>query len=230
MKDQQLQLPYEAPDASGPSEGVEHAEVPVVLVVSGPSGAGKSSLVRLYLERHPETCLVVSATTREKRSREVDGEDYHFVSREFFQEGLQRQAFLEWAEVHGNYYGSPRDQVEEAQSQGRDVILEIDVQGGRKVKASRPDAVLCFLTPPDPQELRDRLVGRAQDSKQVIETRMHNALKEYQALHDYEYWIINDKLEQAYAELRAVVLAEKCRLARQQVPHLIQSFTQALRD
>jgi len=125
---------------------------------------------------------------------------------------------------------SVSDLSQRALGDGRDVILEIDVQGGRKVKSRRKDCVLCFLTPPDPQELRARLLGRDQDSRAVIEKRMENAIKEYQALHDYEYWIINDTLARAYRDLRAVVLAEKCRLDRQPTSGLIQSFTRALRS
>jgi guanylate kinase len=170
----------------------------VLLVVSGPSGAGKSTLVDKYVGAHPETFLAVSATTRERRASEVDGEDYHFLSQGVFQERLAAGGFLEHAEVHGNFYGTPREPVEEALAAGKDVILEIDVQGGRQVAAARPDTVLCFLTPSSQAELLHRLKGRAEDSDEVIQKRLRNAAKEYQALAEYHYRIINDELEQAY--------------------------------
>lgn len=199
--------------------------VPVVLVVSGPSGAGKSTLVDLYVERHPDTCLVVSATTRSPRASEVDGEDYVFMAREDFEAGIRSERFLEYAEVHGNFYGTPRDQVDAAVAAGRDVILEIDVQGGKQVKQRRPDTVLCFLTPSCQEELLTRLRGRAEDTEEVIAKRVRNASAEYLALRSYDYRIVNDALEQAYQDLRAVVLALKCDLSRQPVDALISDFT-----
>jgi guanylate kinase len=202
--------------------------VAIVLVLSGPSGAGKSTLVDLYVERHPETCLVVSATTRPRRPSEVHGEDYHFLERDAFEKGIAEGRYLEFAEVHGNFYGTPRDQVEQAVCQGRDVILEIDVQGGEQVKERRPDTVLCFLTPSCQEELLTRLRGRGEDSEEVIARRVKNAAAEYQALRSYEYRIINDQLEDAYRDLRAVVQAQKCALSRQPVDELISDFTRGV--
>lgn len=199
--------------------------VPVVLVVSGPSGAGKSTLVDLYVERHPQTCLVVSATTRSPRPSEVDGRDYVFLAREAFEEGIEAGRFLEHAEVHGNFYGTPKDQVDAAVAKGLDVILEIDVQGGKQVKERRPETVLCFLTPSCPAELLTRLRGRGEDSEEVIAKRVRNATAEYQALRNYDYRIVNDDLERAYQDLRAVVAAQKCDLRRQPVDALISDFT-----
>lgn len=203
-------------------------ESSLLLVVSGPSGAGKSTLVDMYVDRHPGTVLVVSATTRSPRPREVPGKDYHFLSRAEFETGIAEDAFLEFADVHGNYYGTPRDQVEAAQAMGSDVILEIDVQGGRQVRDKRPDTVLCFLTPSHPEALRARLVGRAQDSETVIQKRLKNAAEEYAALRDYQYRILNDEIEDAYQSLRAVVRAEKARLDRYPREAMVAEFQKGL--
>lgn len=206
-------------------ESEEIEKVPVLVVLSGPSGAGKSSLVNLYVEHHPRTCLVVSATTRRPRATEVPGKDYHFLKKAEFEAGIERDAFLEHAEVHGNYYGTPRDQVDAAMRRGQDVFLEIDVQGGRAVKAKLPSTVLAFLTPSTPDQLMKRLHSRGQDDPEVIQKRLKNAAREYQALREYDYWIVNDKLLDAYRDLRAVVLAEKCRLARHPVERMIADFS-----
>lgn len=200
----------------------------VLLVVSGPSGAGKSTLVDKYVGAHPETFLAVSATTRQRRPSEVDGEDYLFLSEPEFQQRLAAGGFLEHAEVHGNHYGTPREPVEAALGEGRDVILEIDVQGGRQVAETRPDTVLCFLTPSSQEELVHRLRGRAEDSDEVIQKRLRNAAKEYQALAEYHYRIVNDDLEQAYFDLRAVVRAERAALRRQDVAGLIRDYTRGV--
>ena len=200
----------------------------VLLVVSGPSGAGKSTLVDKYVGAHPETFLAVSATTRDRRPSEVDGEDYVFLDKDEFRTRLEAEGFLEHAEVHGNYYGTPREPVEEALASGKDVILEIDVQGGRKVAAVRPDTVLCFLTPSSQEELLHRLKGRAEDSDEVIQKRLRNAAREYQALAEYHYRIVNDELEQAYLDLRAVVRAERAALRRQDVAGLIRDYTRGI--
>lgn len=200
----------------------------VLLVVSGPSGAGKSTLVGKYVSAHPDTFLAVSATTRARRPSEVDGEDYVFLPKEEFQRRLGEGGFLEHAEVHGNFYGTPREPVEEALVKGQDVILEIDVQGGRQVAEARPDTVLCFLTPSSQEELLHRLKGRAEDSDEVIQRRLRNAAKEYQALAEYHYRIVNDELEQAYFDLRAVVRAERAALRRQPVDELIRDYTRGI--
>lgn len=200
----------------------------ILLVVSGPSGAGKSTLVDKYVTAHPDTFLAVSATTRPRRPSEVDGEDYVFLAEEEFQAGIEAGRFLEHAKVHCNFYGTPREAVEEALSQGKDVILEIDVQGGRQVAEVRPDTVLCFLTPSSQEELRHRLTGRAEDSDEVIRRRLRGAAKEYQALAEYHYRIVNDDLEAAYLDLRSVVRAEHAALRRQAVDELIRDYTRGI--
>ena len=191
----------------------ERPRPPVVLVLSGPSGAGKSTLVDRYMERHEgDTTLVVSATTRAPRASEVEGVDYLFLGPEEFRERIGRDGFLEHAEVHGNYYGTPRDQVDEALAAGRDVLLEIDVQGGLQVKEKLPAAILCFLTPPTFEDLETRLRGRNEDSETVIAKRLANARREYLAIGRYEYVVVNDSLERAQEDLEAIVRAERCSL------------------
>ncbi len=207
---------------------MKQTSIPLLLVLSGPSGAGKSTLVDLYVRRHPETRLVVSATTRTPRESEVPGRDYVFMSREDFEAGIQDDLFLEYAEVHGNYYGTPKDQVDEATAQGLDVLLEIDVQGGGQVKGRRPDTVLCFLTPSSQKELLVRLTSRAEDSEEVIQKRLKNAAAEYQSLRTYDYRIVNDRLEDAYRDMRAVVLAEKSALNRQSVEDMVEDYTRGV--
>lgn len=205
-----------------------NASPPILLVVSGPSGAGKSTLVSRYTQRHPATCLVTSVTTRAPRESEVPGEDYVFLSREEFERGLAEDAFLEFAEVHGNYYGTPRAAVNAAFDEGRDVILEIDVQGGQQVVSRMAGTVLCFLTPSSQAELLARLRSRAEDAEEVIAKRLKNAAKEYEALRSYHYRIVNDDIEEAYATLRAVVLAEKAALRRQAVDDMVAEYTKGV--
>lgn len=205
------------------------APSPVLIVVSGPSGAGKSTLVQRYVERHPETYLSISATTRAPRPAETDGVNYHFFAKAAFEEGIQSQDFLEFAKVHENYYGTPRQHVEEALAKGQDVILEIDVQGGAQVREARPDTVLCFLTPSSPEELVRRLKSRAQDSDEVIARRIRNAREEYRALESYDYRVVNDDLEQAYLDLRAVIQGARHALSRVNRKNLVETYTSGLK-
>lgn len=201
---------------------------PVLLVLSGPSGAGKSTVVDRYVALHPRTSLIVSATTRAPREGEVDGEDYIFMQRDEFEAKVADQGFLEHAEVHGNYYGTPRDQVDAARAEGLDVLLEIDVQGGRQVQEVEADTVLCFLTPPDPSALKQRLHGRGTDRAEVIAKRLVNAVREYEAMRHYDYLVVNDEVDRAAARLRAVVEAERSRLGALDVGALVKDFTDEL--
>lgn len=197
------------------------ARPPLTLVVSGPSGAGKSTLCERYVAANPETELMITTTTRPIRSNEVDGEDYHFVSRERFVEGIQKDEYLEYAMVHGQYfYGSPRREVERARAEGKDVILEIDVQGGLSVKSKVPESVLLFVLPSNLRDLRQRLVGRGTDSDDSIRTRMESAKREIERLSDYQYFIFNDDLEDALRQFELIVRAERQRITRYDVERL----------
>ncbi len=172
-----------------------------LVVVSGPSGAGKSTLIRASLEAVPELVYSVSATTREPRQGEVDGRDYIFLSREEFEKWIDDGQFLEWAEYSGNLYGTPEQKVEEYLRSGRSVILEIELQGARKVREKRPDAVMVFVRAPSLEETRKRLEGRATEDDDALEARMITALKEVEARSEFDYEVVNAEREQAREDI-----------------------------
>ena len=172
-----------------------------LVVVSGPSGAGKSTLIRASLEAVPELAYSVSATTRKPREGEVDGRDYIFLSREKFDSWIDEGRFLEWAEYSGNLYGTPEEKVEEYLESGRSVILEIELQGARKVREKRPDAVMVFVRAPSLEETRKRLMGRATEDEQALEARMTTALKEVAARSEFDYEVVNSEREQAREDM-----------------------------
>lgn len=176
-----------------------------VFIVSGPSGAGKGTLVRALLDRVPGVWLSVSATTRDPRPGEVDGVDYFFLSAEEFERLIAEDGFLEWAEVHGNRYGTLRSTVEEHASAGEQVVLEIDPQGAAQVKRAMPSAVLVFIEPPSFEELRRRLIGRGSETPEQIERRLCTALEELKIAGTYDYVVINDDVARATDELARIV-------------------------
>nr|WP_321525390.1 guanylate kinase [uncultured Cohaesibacter sp.] len=182
----------------------------LMLVLSSPSGAGKSTICRNLLARQDNLQLSVSATTRPKRGSEIDGVHYHFMSERQFVSMRDRGDLLEWAEVHSNFYGTPRDPVEEALSKGNDVLFDIDWQGTLQMKkAARKDIVTVFVLPPSMAELKNRLIRRAEDSEDVIERRLHNARIEISHWDEYDYVIVNDDLEKAFAAVSAILEAER---------------------
>ncbi len=172
-----------------------------LVVVSGPSGAGKSTLIRASLEAVPELAYSVSATTRKPREGEVDGRDYIFLSREEFEKWIDEGRLLEWAEYSGNLYGTPEQKVEEYLKTGRSVILEIELQGARKVREKRPDAVMVFVRAPSLEETRKRLEGRATEDDKALEARMTTALKEVEARREFDYEVVNAEREQAREDI-----------------------------
>ena len=186
-----------------------------VFVVVAPSGAGKSSLVNALLEKDPTLCLSVSATTRAPRSGETDGKDYRFVSKPEFAAMQQNNQLLEWAEVHGNFYGTPRDQIDQAIHQGRDVLLEIDWQGARQVKRLFTQTIGIFILPPSIQTLEQRLQLRGQDSQEVIARRIQAANEEISHAPECEYVIINQDFRIALAELTEVIAVARLRYGSQ---------------
>lgn len=197
-------------------------------IFSAPSGAGKTSLVKALLDSTRYIGVSVSHTTRAPRPGEVDGKDYHFISREDFQELVNEGAFLESAQVFDNYYGTSQRWVESELEAGRDVILEIDWQGAQQVRRLMPDTVTVFIVPPSIQALEERLRGRGQDSDEIIARRMRDARNEVSHYGEYDYLIVNDNFENTVEELRAIIIARRHRLDAQQIRH--QDVLQNLLD
>jgi guanylate kinase len=189
----------------------------IMLVVSSPSGAGKTTLTRALLKDEPKVSLSISVTTRERRPSEADGVHYRFISKREFE--IQRDAgeLLEWAEVHGNYYGTPRGPVEQALTEGRDVLFDIDWQGTLQLyEKVRSDVVSVFVLPPTAEELKERLVRRAEDTPEVVKRRLRNALEEIPHWTEYDYVLVNQDLQESLTRLRAVLTAERLKRVRQQ--------------
>lgn len=186
----------------------------VLLVLSSPSGAGKTTLSRLLLE-DGHLGLSVSVTTRERRPSEVDGIHYHFITKKEFEHKRDNDELIEWAEVHGHFYGTLRETVETALNEGRDMLFDIDYQGARQLQQKMPDDVVSiFILPPSMKELRSRLNRRAEDPKEVIDLRLHNARKEIEQWQSYDYVLINEDLEQSFALIKAIHLAEAMKRER----------------
>jgi len=190
-----------------------------VFMVVAPSGAGKSSLVRALLDRDPSIVLSISCTTRAPRPGEADGREYRFVTPEAFAQMRDAHALLEWAEVHGNFYGTPRDRIDAATAAGHDVLLEIDWQGARQVKQRYPQAIGIFILPPSIEELANRLKARGQDDDAVITRRLLGAGGEIAHAPECEYVIINQEFSVALAELSQIVSAARLRFSSQAVRH-----------
>lgn len=178
-----------------------------LIVLTGPSGVGKGTLLRSLRQRHPELCLSISATTRQPRQGEVDGVDYHFLTRPAFQDKIAQDAFIEWAEFAGNYYGTPRQSLETQMAQGHWVILEIEVEE-RQVRRSFPEALLVFVHPPSFAELERRLRGRDRDSEEAIQRRLERAKEELQAADEFDVQVTNGVIEDALQALEVAVFGE----------------------
>ena len=185
-----------------------------IFIISAPSGAGKTTLVKRLLKLFPDVALSVSCTTRSRRPGEVAGRDYHFVTVKRFAAMRSSSAFAEWAKVHGCWYGTPRAPLERTVRRGRDVLLDIDVQGARKIKRQYPGAVAIFVLPPSWRELRQRLASRGTDRRETIQRRLENGRREIRELMRYDYVVINRELRRAVKSLRAIVSAERLRVSR----------------
>lgn len=199
-----------------------------MLVLSSPSGAGKTTLARRVIETEPEIAMSISHTTRAKRKGEEEGVDYHFVDRDTFTRMRDHGAFLEWAVVFDNYYGTTRKPVEEALSQGRDVLFDVDWQGAASLRATaKDDVVTVFILPPTASELEQRLNVRAQDPPETVRHRMLGASNEIQHWQDYDYIVINYDIAQSAAAVRSILAAERLRRSRLTG---LKEFVQALQS
>ncbi len=186
----------------------------IVFIISAPSGSGKSTLVKRLLRDVDGLLFSISYTTRALRGHERPGESYHFISREEFEARIGRDEFLEWAQVFGNYYGTHRSVLDQARAEGRDLVLDIDVQGARQLKFKVPDAVTIFVLAPSREELEERLRARSEDAEEVIQRRLREAAREIRDYTAYDYVLVNEDLEESADTLASIVKAERVRRAR----------------
>ena len=184
-----------------------------LIVISGPSGAGKGTICKALLEREDNLYISVSATTRSPRKGEVNGVNYYFLTQEEFKKKVDNNEFLEWAEVHGNYYGTPKFNVEEMINEGKNIILEIDVQGALNVKKNCEDGVFIFILPPSMEELKRRIIARGSETPESLIKRFKTAYEEVNYISKYNYAVVNDDLEEAVKKVQNILYAEDCRVS-----------------
>jgi guanylate kinase len=188
--------------------------VGLIFIISAPSGTGKTTLVKEVIQQLPGLRFSVSFTTRLPRPDEREGEDYHFVSHSVFQRMVDKNEFLEWAEVLGNRYGTPRPDLKKMEIEGVDLILDIDTQGAKKVAKEISQPVLIYLLPPSLRVLKERLVNRGMDSLERVKFRLSNARRDMEEAYGYPYVIVNDRIEDALEKLKSIIIAERCRRAK----------------
>ena len=196
------------------SKIIKQRERGSLIVVSGPSGCGKGTVIQEFLKNNKDAWLSISCTSRDPRPGDVPNESYFFLTRDEFLEKIDREEFLEYAEYNGNYYGTPKEHIEERLAKGIDVILEIEVQGALKVKEIVPEAICIFIMPPSMKELKKRLVGRGTESKAKVLSRYKTAYQEINNVTRYNYVVTNDDVENAVAKMSAILVSEKCRVDR----------------
>lgn len=186
----------------------------ILIVISGPSGAGKGTICKALLEKRDDLYISVSCTTRSPRQGEVDGVNYKFLTVEDFKKGIANDEFLEYAEVYGNFYGTPKSGVQELLDSGKNVILEIDIQGALKVKETMDEGVFIFILPPSMEELKNRIIGRGSETEESLMTRFKSAYKEINYVSKYNYAVVNDTVDEAVKKVEGILLAETCRVDR----------------
>jgi guanylate kinase len=193
-----------------------------LFIISGPSGAGKGTICKRLVEE-TKVEVSVSMTTRQPRAGEVDGKSYYFTTKENFLKEVEADGFLEWAEVYGNYYGTPKSKLDEKLSAGIDVVLEIDIQGALNVKEVYPEGIFIFILPPSMTELRKRITGRGSETEESLRLRLSQTLKEVSYIDKYDYCVVNDELDEAVARVKAIVFAEHSRVS-QNIYKLIEQY------
>lgn len=187
----------------------------LLVIVSGPSGCGKGTICRKFLQRNEDMNISISATTRSPRRGEKDGVNYFFLTEDVFKKMISKNKFLEYANVHGNFYGTPKKYVLDKIKKGENIFLEIDIQGALQIKKIYPNGVFVFILPPSMEELKNRIIRRGTESKSDIDRRYKNAFKEIEYINEYDYAIVNDKVEKAVKKLESIVTAEKSKVDRQ---------------
>lgn len=194
---------------------IKENEQGILIVVSGPSGCGKSTIDQKLIESRDDTVMSISDTTRSPRGDEKDGTSYNFISTEEFEQKIKDNKYLEYAIVHSNkYYGTPIEHIDELLSKGKNIILEIDIEGARKVNEKRPDAVFIFIMPPSMEILKKRLIGRKTETKEQVVERFKTAYKEINEVSKYNYVIVNDDIEESLLKMNSIIECEKCRVDR----------------
>ena len=200
----------------------------ILAVVSGFSGAGKGTLMKALLQKYDNYALSISATTRSPREGEADGREYFFLTEEAFEEKIRKNELIEYARYVNHYYGTPRDYVEQKMAEGKDVILEIEIQGALKVKEQYPDAILLFIMPPNALTLKSRLTGRGTETEEVIDARLKRAADEAEGIEAYDYILINDDLDACVEQMHCLIQGQHCRVS--QNLELIQQMRSQLKE
>lgn len=186
----------------------------LLIVISGPSGAGKGTICKALIEKNPNIQVSTSCTTRNPRVGEIDGINYYFITKDEFKDRISKDDFIEYAEVYGNFYGTPKSNVEKLLDDGKDVILEIDIQGALKVKENFDDGTFIFILPPSMEELKQRIIKRGSETPESLMTRFKSAYQELNFISKYNYAVVNDTVDTAVSKVESIIAAEKCRVDR----------------